>query len=318
MCFRRERRRIPGSPILGSCGQQISFRQPLFSTQNTINCGSINIDDCFERWRSFQSDWVVEYTYNAWGKLLSTIGSLATTLGVKNPYRYRGYRFDTETGLYYLNSRYYDPLVGRFLNVDALAGRTGEMLGHNVFAYCENNPINMKDPCGYRPIYTQDEETEEMKKISRAAMRSHVPKGEYVVETIEHHVYETQFGTHASATRVTKHFFTDDVLGSEAATAFNDKMNLEFEKGIWVLTTIVGGLTLPVSGIASKLLFAGEAGLALKLIYQDHSYGVRAGDVFIFTEHAGGSGMSRSMPVITVDQYDRNGNLKYHATRTRY
>jgi len=60
---------------------------------------------------------VVEYTYDAWGKLLST---LATTLGVLNPLRYRGYVYDTETGFYYLKSRYYNPVWGRFINTDAM------------------------------------------------------------------------------------------------------------------------------------------------------------------------------------------------------
>ena len=52
---------------------------------------------------------VVTYTYDAWGKLLETGGSMENTLGVHNPLRYRGYVYDTETGLYYLQSRYYDP-----------------------------------------------------------------------------------------------------------------------------------------------------------------------------------------------------------------
>jgi RHS repeat-associated protein len=60
-------------------------------------------------------NWVLEYKYDAWGKLLSTTGTLANTLGVANPYRYRGYRYDTETGLYYLQSKYYDSMTGRFL-----------------------------------------------------------------------------------------------------------------------------------------------------------------------------------------------------------
>ena len=54
---------------------------------------------------------VVEYIYDAWGKLISTTGTLATTLGADNPFRYRGYYYDTETGLYYLTTRYYDPEV---------------------------------------------------------------------------------------------------------------------------------------------------------------------------------------------------------------
>ena len=61
---------------------------------------------------------VVEYTYDSWGRILSVTGSLANTLGAINPLRYRGYIYDTETGLYYLRSRYYDPEVGRFLNAE--------------------------------------------------------------------------------------------------------------------------------------------------------------------------------------------------------
>ena len=68
---------------------------------------------------------MVEYTYDAWGNLLSTTGSLAETLGKLNPLRYRGYVYDHETGLYYLQSRYYDPEIGRFINADALVS-TGQ------------------------------------------------------------------------------------------------------------------------------------------------------------------------------------------------
>ena len=94
---------------------------------------------------------VVEYSYDAWGKLLSTTGSLASTLGVDNPIRYRGYYYDTETGLYYLQSRYYDPETCRFINADDVAflGATGTVLSGNLFAYCENNPVTMIDYDGH-------------------------------------------------------------------------------------------------------------------------------------------------------------------------
>ena len=87
---------------------------------------------------------VVSYTYDTWGKLLSTTGSLASTLGVKNPYRYRGYRYDTESGLYYLQSRYYNPEWGRFVNADDIGVITASMVDitdKNLFTYCDNNPI---------------------------------------------------------------------------------------------------------------------------------------------------------------------------------
>ena len=65
-----------------------------------------------------------------------------------NPYRYRGYYYDTETGLYYLQSRYYNPEMGRFLNADSVAGKIGEIGSHNLFAYCCNDPINSEDDNG--------------------------------------------------------------------------------------------------------------------------------------------------------------------------
>ena len=92
---------------------------------------------------------VVSYTYDTWGKVLSITGSLASTVGEKNPYLYRGYRYDSETGLYYLQSRYYNPEWGRFLNADNFGGDTGSLLSHNVFAYCMNNPVNLSDPSGH-------------------------------------------------------------------------------------------------------------------------------------------------------------------------
>ena len=63
---------------------------------------------------------VVEYKYDAWGRILSKTGTMASTLGTLNPFRYRGYVYDEETGLYYLRSRYYNPEWARFLNADQL------------------------------------------------------------------------------------------------------------------------------------------------------------------------------------------------------
>ena len=85
-----------------------------------------------------------QYSYDAWGNILSATGSYAEI----NPLRYRGYYFDTETGFYYLQSRYYDPIVKRFLNADSY-GSTGQgFLGYNMFAYCANNPISNADSSG--------------------------------------------------------------------------------------------------------------------------------------------------------------------------
>lgn len=89
---------------------------------------------------------VVKYTYDSWGKVVSITGSLADTIGVQNPFRYRGYYYDNETGMYYLRTRYYDPEIRRFIIADGQVNDT--VLGNNVFSYCENNPIHMADPSG--------------------------------------------------------------------------------------------------------------------------------------------------------------------------
>jgi RHS repeat-associated protein len=77
---------------------------------------------------------VVEYKYDAWGNILSVTGSMSATLGAINPFRYRGCYYDTESGFYYLQSRYYDPQVGRFLNADSYVSTGQGILGHNMFA----------------------------------------------------------------------------------------------------------------------------------------------------------------------------------------
>ena len=88
---------------------------------------------------------VVSYTYSPYGKVLSTTGTLASTLGVDNPLRYRGYYYDTDSGLYYLQSRYYDPELCRFINADSYTSTGQGIIGCNMFVYCLNNPINRVD-----------------------------------------------------------------------------------------------------------------------------------------------------------------------------
>ena len=86
-----------------------------------------------------------QYAYDAWGNIIAMSGTLAEL----NPLRYRGYVYDQETGFYYLNSRYYDPEIGRFINADGYASTGQGILGHNMFAYCANNPVNCADPTGH-------------------------------------------------------------------------------------------------------------------------------------------------------------------------
>ncbi len=94
------------------------------------------------------------YIYDSWGntvKILDANGNTVTDpdyLSVQNPIRYRGYYWDSESGLYYLQSRYYDPVTGRFVNGDSLVD-TSNVLGFNMYAYCGNNPVNNVDPTGH-------------------------------------------------------------------------------------------------------------------------------------------------------------------------
>ena len=85
------------------------------------------------------------YTYDAWGNILSQSGSMAST----NPLRYRGYYYDSETGFYYLQSRYYDPATRRFINADVYSSTdSSDAISCNMFAYCGNNPTSRSDETG--------------------------------------------------------------------------------------------------------------------------------------------------------------------------
>ena len=91
---------------------------------------------------------MVSYTYDAWGKMLSKTGTLASTLGTIQPFRYRGYALDEETELYYNQSRFYNPSIARFITADTTGVLTASLKSlteKNLFAYCDNNPVMRKD-----------------------------------------------------------------------------------------------------------------------------------------------------------------------------
>ena len=92
----------------------------------------------------FEYESVATYEYDAWGNILSSSGRLAEI----NPLRYRGYYYDNETGFYYLQSRYYDPVNRRFINADSYASTGQGFIGTNMFAYCNNSPILFVDHDG--------------------------------------------------------------------------------------------------------------------------------------------------------------------------
>ena len=92
----------------------------------------------------------VTYTYDAWGRLIGKDGTSSDYASIYeyNPLTYRGYIYDSETGFYYLQSRYYDPTVGRFLNADSVLSIHPSSSECNLFRYCNNNPINRIDETG--------------------------------------------------------------------------------------------------------------------------------------------------------------------------
>jgi RHS repeat-associated protein len=96
------------------------------------------------------AEMIVMYVYDAWGRILASADLTASGIGTNNPLRYRGYVYDTETGLYYLQSRYYNPTWGRFINADdpGYMGVDGTPSSYNLFAYCGNNPVMGCDPTG--------------------------------------------------------------------------------------------------------------------------------------------------------------------------
>ena len=103
---------------------------------------------------------LISYTYDAWGNCQTTLHtdnlSGSDYYAQKNPFRYRGYYYDTELGLYYLNARYYDPNTGRFISADDVSylGADGKFTSYNLYTYCGNNPIMYADPSGHVAIST--------------------------------------------------------------------------------------------------------------------------------------------------------------------
>ena len=96
---------------------------------------------------------LISYTYDAWGYFETEYhnGCTASSVANYNPFLYRGYYYDAELQMYYLQSRYYDPIVGRFISSDGLEylGANSDLVAYNLYAYCSNNPISYTDPTGH-------------------------------------------------------------------------------------------------------------------------------------------------------------------------
>ena len=96
---------------------------------------------------------LVSYTYDAWGNFIPTYhnGTSSSSIAAKNPFRYRGYYYDADLSFYYLNTRYYDSIVGRFVSADnsnVLSATPDQLTDKNLYAYCDNNPVMRSDNGG--------------------------------------------------------------------------------------------------------------------------------------------------------------------------
>ena len=119
-----------------------------FSIDGTFYYYVKNLQGDVTQIRDVNNNLIASYVYDAWGKVLSVTENNTNNIGSKNAIRYRGYYYDTESNLYYLNARYYDPQIKRFLNPDGLLGANGGVIGYNMYAYCNNNPVSFSDPDG--------------------------------------------------------------------------------------------------------------------------------------------------------------------------
>ena len=159
----RHRRRSPRSPL----AVLYSTNGTAFATYYYI----LNLQGDVVKLIGTDGSIAASYTYDAWGNILSSSGTMAE----KNPLRYRGYYYDSETGYYYLQSRYYDPVNRRFLNADSLASTGQGFVGINMFAYCNNNPVCMADSEGRFPEYvvvdSSETSTEEIERGDEGYIR---------------------------------------------------------------------------------------------------------------------------------------------------
>ena len=137
---------------------------PLYDNEDSV-CGIIYNNVPYYFIKNLQGDviaivdkeakTVARYSYDAWGAVTSSVtySELTNNIDIAtiNPFRYRGYYYDEAVGLYYLQSRYYDPTIGRFINgddTDVLCFDT-DILEEDLYSYCHNSPINSSDPSGY-------------------------------------------------------------------------------------------------------------------------------------------------------------------------
>ena len=172
---------------------------------------------------------IATYTYDAWGKPISVVGDL--TIANLNPIRYRGYYYDIETGLYYLNSRYYDPEICRFINADDALMRTLYGINCNsLFAYCQDAPVEKKDINGYIDFSSYYTESWIFKLLGKYAT--------HVEGKLNYQLWYSKLGLTLSCgvgfkygkePKVTKKSFTANFKGGSLSLGWGNKLEYKFD-----------------------------------------------------------------------------------------
>jgi RHS repeat-associated protein len=198
-------------------------------------------------------NWVAQYVYDAWGRSLAVMDGSGTPvletdtshIANVNPYRYRGYRYDTESCLYYLNSRYYSPTISRFVNSDGIVGNIGSVLSHNMYSYCLNNPASMHDATGTRAMMLETvEATPHHDGVVISTAAGNVPPAS-IEESLNSGVFRISYVEYV-APKDFEHY-ENTVLGAEKMAIFTNA-----EKGV-----LIGLGIYAYDRLASKIAGAG-------------------------------------------------------------
>ena len=150
---------------------------PMYDNEDSV-CGIIYNDEPYYFFKNLQGDIiaitdkdakvVAKYSYDAWGVCTISQDNSDCEIAAVNPFRYRGYYYDSEIGLYYLQSRYYNPTVGRFVNADEAGYLLTEegIAFANLLAYCVNEPIGRIDKYGNASGYIDDQNDPSWKRVA--------------------------------------------------------------------------------------------------------------------------------------------------------
>ena len=168
---------------------------------------------------------IAKYCYDAWGKLISVtdendidVSADTNHIANKNHFRYRGYYYDAETGLYYIKNRYYNPEWRRFINADGIIGANKNILGYNLFAYCSNNPVNYYD---YNGLSIFSKIKNKLKKVVKKVVKTVRKVVKKAVKTVKNAV-NTVINTVKSSVSMV----TNAILGGGKAQHYNNDSSL--------------------------------------------------------------------------------------------